>query len=104
MTYLSLILTANAGAQDSRLINREFKDIPFAEFSKIIKSITGYQIYYKPYELDTIRVNIGARDISLPELLRKVFDGKAIRFSIDDHDNVFLYSGVGIQTSLPDDF
>lgn len=104
LTYLSLILTANAGAQDSRLINREFKDIPFAEFSKIIKSITGYQIYYKPYELDTIRVNIGARDISLPELLRKVFDGKAIRFSIDNHDNVFLYSGVGIQTSLPDDF
>ncbi len=104
LTFLSLILTSCVNAQDTRLIAREFKDVPFSEFSKIIKGITGYQLYYKPEELDTVRVNVVAENISLPDLLKKVFDGTAIRFSLDNQDNVFLYSGIGIQTSLPEDF
>lgn len=104
LTLVSLANLSYTCAQDARVINHEFRDVPFPEFSKTIKSITGYRLYYRPQELDTFRVNIMAENILLPDLLRKIFDSTTIRFSIDNQDNVFLYSKFVIQTTLPEDF
>ncbi len=106
-TIFTTLLLASVGmlsAQDSALINREFRDLPFREFAKTVKDITGHQLYYRPAELDTFKVNINAQNVALPDLLKQLFANSGLLFSIDSDKNVFIYSRVVIQTKLPDDF
>lgn len=91
-------------AQDTKLINHEFRDVAFPEFARVIKSVTGHRVFYKPEELDSLRISINAQNMPLADLFHKIFDSTHIRFSIDDQHNIFLYTKFSIRTSLPSDF
>ncbi len=100
-----LLLTApEVSAQPATRINEDFSNILFPEFVKKTEAITGSRFYYKHGELDSLRINTRAEDLTITELLTKIFSATPYLFSTDGQNNIFISTKATIQTSLPKDF
>ena len=104
LTLGYLLQTNQVSGQSDKRISEDFRNVLFPEFVQRIETITGYHFYYKPSQLDSFNVNIKADNISLPDILSKIFAGTSFHFSLDKENNVFINSKYTIQTDLPNDF
>jgi len=99
-----LFFAPEASAQLTTRINEDFSNIFFPEFAKKTEAITGCRFYYKPGELDSLKINVKGENLFIAELLTKIFSSTPYLFSIDAENNIFITTKSTIQTSLPKDF
>ena len=105
LTFIALLFfTPEAIAQLNTRINEDFSNISFPEFAKRTEAITNCRFYYKPGELDSFKINIKAENLTIQELLTKIFAASPFVFSVDADSNIFINAKFIIQTSLPRDF
>ncbi len=96
-----LFCSLATSAQDNRTIDGDFNDLPFTKFAERIESITHYHFFFDPSEVDSIVVNLRARNAHLSELLDLAFKNTVFHYAIDPQNNVYITRLNAIQTTLP---
>lgn len=105
--YILLLLLAMLGrvwdglGQEKKLISGDFSGSTFKKLIPLVEAQTGCYFYYNPAELDSISVNIVARQLSLPDFLSQILTPVGFRFAIDTQNRVFISKRTIIQTELP---
>lgn len=112
MRYLFIaffVLTAAAfncaSAQSAYpLVTASFDSARIEKFLNILEQQTGYHFYYDTTQLDTTRIVLSVKDQPLPEVLELGLKNTGLLFTIDNQKNVFISSGLAVQTELPTSF
>lgn len=107
--YLFLLLFSVAilpcAAQQATevLVTESFVNTPFEELIQKLEKKGGYKFYYKPEDVDSIRVTIKVSAIPIPQVLTEALQGTALRFAISEQQ-VFITKDKPIYTSLPEGY
>ena len=107
---LSLVYAKRSYAQVKDRISAAYSNASFDEFVSQIESQSDYRFFYDKQEMDSFRLNIQVSRITVPELLKQVFQHSKYFFTIDTfhyvvvsrhqfHDEV----GEGPETGKQDD-
>lgn len=112
MKYLFIaffILTAatfnDVSAQSTYpLVTGNFDSVRIEKFLNILEQQTGYHFYYDINQFDTTKIVLSVKDQPLPEVLELGFKNRGLLFTIDSKKNVFVSSGLAVQTELPSTF
>jgi hypothetical protein len=100
----TLLNTAFAQRDNEILINSDFSAKNFKQIVQELEQKTDYKFYFNPIQLDSFRVDLVAKDKSVPAILEELFANTDIRYVIDASKHVYLIQGRDIQASLPEDF
>lgn len=102
---LTLFISGNcAFGQTEKSFNVDFSNIRFSDFVRELERQSNYQFYYQPAWVDTIKVNLKATSISLPQMLDKIFEDTELKFAITENQAVFITLREPLITQLPIDF
>ena len=98
------LLSVEATCQDSATITRRFTAVPFQQFVQHIESVTPYRFYFRPAELDSLRITAMPENQSVTSLLNQVFQNTAFRYAVDSANNIYVVKLPVMIASMPDDF
>ncbi|HET7896832.1 MAG TPA: carboxypeptidase-like regulatory domain-containing protein, partial [Flavisolibacter sp.] len=99
-----ICLVAVGKAQTRVLITGSFENLPVVQFFQQIEEKTPYFFYYDKEEVDSLTVNLTAKDRPLADLLQQAFQNNGLQFAIDGQNRVFVSKKYAIVTSLPPNF
>jgi len=101
--FLPACYIASAQEDDNK-IEGDFKGLTAIQFFNKLEKQVPYKFYYDSLQLDSLNVQVTAKGLTLPELLKEVFKGTDIHFLIDQYKNVFITKKLQFVTELPKDF
>jgi hypothetical protein len=87
---LLLALSLKSFSQGKDRVNAEFTNAAFDEFVKEIEAQSDYHFFYDKQELDSFRVNIQIAQVTVPQLLKQVFQHSNYFFTIDSFHYVVV--------------
>ena len=91
-------------AQEKRLIRADFKNDSFDEFVKTIESLYPCHFYYDTAELNNYNVTLKANQLTINQILNRVFNKTSFHFTVDAENRIFITKKSAIQTYLPRNF
>ena len=91
-------------AQDKRLISADFKNDSFDEFVKTIESLYPCHFYYDTAELNNYNVTLKANQLTINQILNRVFNKTSFHFTVDAENRIFITKKSAIQSYLPKNF
>jgi hypothetical protein len=103
LLFSVVVLNCVARAQKP-LVSGQFQNLKADEFFKKIEETTPYFFYYDIRQLDSLRINVSAKDQPLENVLMEAFRNTDVHFSVDKQNRVFITRKVQVQTSLPPGF
>ncbi|PWT72979.1 MAG: TonB-dependent receptor [Bacteroidetes bacterium] len=80
---IGLLCVVSVNGQEKERISGEFTDLRFDQFVAQVESQCNFHFFYDSSELDSFRVNVTARNLTVSELLLKVFHNSGFYYSID---------------------
>ncbi|WP_375444597.1 TonB-dependent receptor domain-containing protein [uncultured Fibrella sp.] len=100
---LGVCITQLGFGQNNRngTISDNFNTLSFRQFTEAIEARTDYRFYYKPTDVDSLRIQLQVSDKPLGYVLDQVFAGTQLRYSIDTRNRVFVTASQAIRTELP---
>ena len=101
---ICLIPGIRGSGQDQKKITGNFQGYSFSRMAKEVEQQTHYHFCYDPAETDSLQININADQLTLPQLLDRIFKDTDLHFALDADGNVFISRRFSIQTSLPEHF
>src|SRR6266498_82684 len=101
--FLPVCYIVSAQEGDNK-IEGDFKGLTAIQFFNKLEKQVPYKFYYDSLQLDSLNVQVTAKGLTLPELLKEVFKGTDIHFLIDQYKNVFITKKLQFVTELPKDF
>ena len=104
LTLLLLCSAALVRAQKPVLVSGKFENLSADKFFKQIEEASPYFFYYDTTQLDSVVINLTAKDKPLSDLLTQAFQNTDIQFAIDAQHRVFITKKIAIITSLTPDF
>ncbi|TCC90160.1 TonB-dependent receptor [Pedobacter frigiditerrae] len=81
------------------LYSVDFKQASINEVVKDLEAKSNYHFYYDVLQLDSLRITVSANQLTITNLLNKVFEGTNINFAIHNK-NIFLIKGKTIDLDL----
>ncbi|MBW3467143.1 TonB-dependent receptor [Arthrospiribacter ruber] len=81
-----------------------YPGISFQRFSRQIEQQSDYRFYFLEQDIAEIEVNISASDNTLDQMLQAIFDGTALKYTIDEKKKVFVTRDKKLDLSLRPDF
>lgn len=99
---LILTLSKSFGQQTTvpERVYGNFSNYTFEQFAKEIESKTSYHFYFRPSEVDTLKINLGTKNETVPDLLKEIFATGDLHAAIDPEKNVFITKGKEVFTEL----
>ena len=85
------------------LVTGEFRDMPAVSFLLTLEKNTLYHFYFNKADLDSIRIDIAAKNEPLFKLLARAFEHTGIVFSSDREKHIFITHNTVVNFSLADD-
>src|SRR5580692_11564650 len=98
-----LLFGISSRGQDNKLITTEFQNEPFKNFVQKIEQLYPCHIFYDTTQLENSTVTVKANQLTLPQLLDRVFNHTSFHYAIDEFNHVFITRQV-IQTAFPGNF
>jgi len=89
------------GQQKAYLISGDFRNTKFTEMVESIESNSPYRFYYKPKDVDTLKVNLQANELTIQSVLNNVLEDSGLSFSLISSHTVIITTGVQIRPELP---
>ncbi|MFL5773302.1 MAG: carboxypeptidase-like regulatory domain-containing protein [Flavisolibacter sp.] len=93
----------SAFSQD-RLLNGDFKEVPFKQFIKELEQKTPIYFYYDSSLFNNTFISVSYNNATLQQVLDRAFSNTDIHFAFDDNGHVFLTRKYRILTKLPAGF
>jgi len=94
---LSLFAKAQHGSQ---LIDVDYKQASISQITIDLKSKTGYQFYYDPAQMDSLRVTLTLTQKTLSAILDKAFENTIYYYFITDEHEVILTKNLKVTADL----
>lgn len=88
----------------SAKVEGNFEGLTLVSFFDRLEKQLSCKFYYDAAKLDSVTVKVSATGQPLSELLKEVFKGTDIQFSIDARNNIFITKGQALLTDLPKGF
>ncbi|MGB8192153.1 MAG: carboxypeptidase-like regulatory domain-containing protein [Chitinophagaceae bacterium] len=104
LLLLCILLACAAWAQPGKRISGNFQSVKFSSFVQQVEQGTSYRFYFEPSALDSFIVNVTANDLTINELLQKVFQQSPYHFVVGPSDRIYITKQAPLKTTLPDDF
>lgn len=101
---LLIISVGSYAQQRSQEVSGSFVRVPFRQFVEAVEQQTPYRFFFHSKAVDSLRVTLEARNQPVPAIIQQALQGTALRFAIDDQQQVFVYSGTADITALPEQF
>ena len=98
-TLVSLSLLAKA-QQSSQLIDVDYKQASVSQVTSDLKSKTGYQFYYDPVQMDSLRVTLTLTQKALSVVLDKAFENTVYHYFVTDDHEVILTKNLKVTADL----
>ena len=98
-----IILAGNLGAQDNNLSFR-FSDILFRDLVDTIEKRVEVKIYYSNKWVDSLYLDVDAKNDSIESLLSRSLKKEGFSFIITDNNKVILTKGYTIKTNFKDQY
>ncbi len=98
-----LLFVATTEGQNKKLISADFKNESFDEFVHTVESLYPCHFYYDTAELANYNVTLKANQLTIHQLLNRVFNKTTFHFAVDE-DRIFITKKSAIQTYLPKSF
>src|SRR5919112_6295751 len=89
-SYLYFCLIGKSQTQKNALITVDAQSVNIEEFVKQVERQTNYIFYYNPAQFDSFSVNVIAKQLPLPDVLKFIFRNTDFFASIDSNNHVFL--------------
>ena len=105
--YLFIILIAfghSLAAQKEEKISVSVTSTPFPAFVKLLEEKTTTRFYYNQTNLDSFFVTVDATELTLADILQKVFVNTPYQFLIRSENRVYITREIAIQPELPEGF
>ncbi len=96
--------TIQAQQKSVDTINGNFTALTFKELVPLLETQTDLKLYYNPSEIDTLKINITAKDLTINSLLNEVFLGTDFYYFIDANNDLFVTRGIEIHPELPEGY
>src|SRR5690242_4320614 len=98
LTVLSVLALCWSGGllaqhKPVHLVTGDFKDTRLDSFLLQLESQTGYQYYFLPKDVDSIRVNLSLNNKPLSDALSAAFEQTELHYAIDTENHVFITKG-----------
>ena len=102
-SIIALLVNAYSayGQQKVYLISGDFRNTKFTEMVETIESDSPYRFYYKPKDVDTLKVNLQANEQTIQSVLDNVLEDSGLSFSLISSHTVIITTGVQIRSELP---
>ena len=78
------------GQQKAYLISGDFRNTKFTEMVETIESDSPYRFYYKPKDVDTLKVNLQANELTIQSVLDNVLEDSGLSFSLISSHTVII--------------
>ena len=98
-----IILTNNVSAQDNNLSFR-FSDILFRDLVDTIEKRVQVKIYYSNKWVDSLYLNVDAKNDSIESLLSRSLKKEGFSFIITENNKIILTKGYTIKTNFKDQY
>lgn len=95
--------TAQTVADGGKRVTGEFRQMPVDSFLLQLQKATGYRFYFNKTDLDSILVDLSAKEEPLDSLLLRAFKNTSLVFTTGTEQQVFITRHMAINMSLPDD-
>jgi len=89
---------------NKHLFNGKFEAMAAPEFFKSIETGSPYYFYYNAPDVDSVIINVEAKDQSIDSLLKLAFQGTDLQFAIDRQNHVFITKKIKLVTMLAPGF
>ena len=99
-----ILVGLSAHAQRKPVLDDEFNGAAFDDFVKKLEEQSGYHFYYNSAWTDSIKVTLSAKNRSVEDVLKTVFENTNLKFAVTSDGAVFITREREIMTRLPDDF
>ena len=100
-----LFITSTCIAQQKEVsFTENFEGIRWEDFVKKIESSSGFTFFYDARQLDSVTINVRAKNLSIEQLLDTALSGTGVFFSIDKDNRVFITRRFKVQTRLPEGY
>ncbi|WP_137404191.1 TonB-dependent receptor [Echinicola rosea] len=101
-----VILAQHTLAQDQQkeTISGLFPGVRFSQFVNVVENKTSYRFFYRDIDVDTLSVNISAKENELEDVLDLIFEKTALHYSIDAQQRVFIHKTEHFHTALSKNF
>src|SRR5579872_837057 len=86
------------------IVTLDLHHVSYPELLQALERQTGYRFFYDSADLDTARVDVKAEGRPLGAVLSSVLSGTGLSYSVDRHEQVFIFRGEAIDTGLPAGF
>ncbi|AWW29236.1 TonB-dependent receptor [Echinicola strongylocentroti] len=86
--------------QGKETISGLFPGVRFSQFVSAVESKTSYRFFYKDEDVDSLSINVSAKDNELEDVLDLIFEQTALRYTIDGQQRVFIHTEEKFPTSL----
>ena len=104
LIFCSLLFNQEAMGQGNKRISLNLTDAPFLQFVQETERISGSHFYFNAIETDSLHITVKVDDVSLPDLLKKVFENSGFQYAIDTQNRIFVTKKFKVQTTLADGF
>ncbi len=107
LAFLCLFLSFSQAlwAQESEeKITGLYPGLSFDRFARQIESSTSYTLFYDKAAMDTVQVNLSAKDNTLAQLLETILEGSKWKYTIDSKKRVFITYGKILNIELSKNF
>lgn len=101
LLLLCLLPLATLG-QEQR-VTGNFQSTKFRNFVQQVEQSTSYRFYFDEAVLDSFTVNVQANNLTVAELLQKVFQQSPYQFTISSN-KIYIAKQLPFQAGLPEDF
>ncbi len=83
-------------------ISASFKDRSFTEFVEQLEKEYSVQFYFKDQWVEGLLVNLEIREVSIPEMMDKLLQGREQGYAFEPPGTIFMLPGKGMIWPLPE--
>lgn len=104
-SILCMLLSVRpALSQQTDRITGFFPGVSFMRFVELVEEETSYRFYLKKSDVDSLTVNLEAKDHKLEDVLAVIFDKTDLKFSISSQKEVFISQGEKLIVAFAPDY
>ena len=85
-------------------VSGSFKQISLQQLLGEMEKQTGYSFYFDSTQLDTVKLDIDLKELTLDSALALVLKNSSLYYAIDSKNQVFVSKGLRVEPRLPDDY
>ena len=101
LTILLLYWSQSVSCQEVKVTDWNVDNITFIKFANSLEISYGCHLFFDSTELSDFQITLSVKQVSLNQILERVFNKTPFHFIIDNNNNVFVSNKIVFKSTLP---